>query len=60
MCVAIEMGFSQETLSALPLCLEAIALYRSCRFEHDGREGEAGDSVNAVLMEIDLKDVRTI
>jgi GNAT superfamily N-acetyltransferase len=57
---AIEMGFSKMTLSALPRHHEAIALYRSCGFELDNREREAGNSENAVLMEIDLKSVQTI
>jgi hypothetical protein len=38
------------TLSALPRHHEALSLYRSCGFELDDREREAGNSDNAVLM----------
>ena len=51
---AREMGFGLMTLSALPRHHEALALYRSCGFELDGRAPEAGNSDAAVLMKIDL------
>lgn len=51
---AREMGFTAMTLSALPRHHEALALYRSCGFELDDREREAGNSDNAVLMRLDL------
>ena len=47
---AREMGFKVMTLSALPRHHEAMSLYRSCGFELDAREREAGNSDNAVLM----------
>ncbi len=51
---ARDMGFEVMVLSALPRHYEALPLYRSCGFELDDRESEAGNSDNAVLMKLNL------
>ncbi|MCT8159789.1 GNAT family N-acetyltransferase [Pseudoruegeria sp. SHC-113] len=51
---AREMDFRLMTLSALPRHHEALSLYRSCGFELDERQRDAGNSENAVLMKTDL------
>ena len=55
---AVEMGFTNMTLSALSRHHEAIALYRSMGFVGDDRPSEAGNSGNAVLMKLDLTQFR--
>ncbi len=51
---AVEMGFTQMTLGALPRHHEALSLYRSCGFQPDDRVPKQENASNAILMRIDL------
>ena len=53
---AVEMGFTQMVLSALPRHYEAIPLYRSAGFVDDDSPSGPENSDDAILMKLDLRN----